>query len=181
MKALPKRATIVICRLLKDLYLGTRGRGLHLFGRVLDADDQTVEFSNRKSTVSTSVTVTTGTLRCTDISYLMKRLNSDLSLLNPSGLADTLGITKEGATRLIWLCVDARNTSNGSSKYSAETILRARNALYVERILKQTTSPYALLPSWMKKELPPTKQPWYPTAYGIRTMVAPYVVNATAI
>jgi hypothetical protein len=132
------------------------------------------------TTGTSSATATTTTFDATAVSSAIQKLAADSEHLSQSGLAADLGITREGVQRLIWLCADAQDTSNGSKTYSEETITRVKNALYAERILKQTTFRFASPQSLMKNELLPTKQQWRVNGYGISPTVARSVVNAIA-
>lgn len=120
-----------------------------------------------------------GTLKSMAGFFQTKKQRGISKLLNLNGLANELGITKEGVIRLIWLLEDARSTNNGSEVYSSETILRVKNALLKERILKQTTTRLDSPLLWMKKESQPTSRRWCVKDYGIKIMVEPYVKSAT--
>lgn len=169
----PKRATIKVWYGIKENVL----RRLEVAWLV---GDLTAVFSKRKSSASTYAINTITTLRSMDISLATKKLENSLKHHSLNGLANELGITKEGAQRLIWLFADARDTNNGSEKYSEKTILLVKNALFAERILKQTTIQFASPLLWMKNELPPTKWQWRVNDYGIKKMAEPFVGNATA-
>ena len=122
-----------------------------------------------------------GTSKNTEESSVTKKHNNVSKPLNLNGLANTLGITKEGVTRLIWLLEDARSIKDGSGQYSSETISLVKNALLKERILKQTTSLLDSPLSWTKKESQHTSKQWRVKDYGIKTMDAPFVVNVIGV
>lgn len=136
-------------------------------------------YSFSENSASTYATGTISSLRATDVSSAIQRLERTLESLNLNGLAKELGITKEGVQRLIWLLGDARSTRNGSGQYSRETISRVKSALLEERILKQTTILLDSQLSLMKKELEPTNQHWRVKDYGTSGMVEPFVNSAT--
>lgn len=177
----PKGAIIRLWRSLKEIYLGIKEDVSLRLEVAKVVASLTTGYPERSLITSTSVTDTDGTLRSSAVCSAMQKLMNDYEHLNLNGLAEDLGITKEGVQRLIWLCADASDIKGGSRKYSPEMITHVRNALYAERILKQTTFRLASLQSWTKKELPLTKLQWLAPDYGIRTMGVPSVVNATAI
>lgn len=177
LKALPKRATIVIWLSLKDIFRGIKEKIGNLAESVIFVI-AIQKYISIKLSKPLYVASTTGTLKNTDVSLQMKKVVQTLKYLNLDGLANKLGITKEGVTRLIWLLGDARNTNNGSEPYSSEMILLVKNALLKERILKQTTFLLDSQPSLMKKESQHTSKHWNVKDYGIQRMVAHSVVNA---
>lgn len=136
--AFPKGATIILCQL-RDWLRGIKGNVLLRLEVARLAADLTDEYFERGRSRSTSATATTTTLNTTAAFSAMQKLKQNSPLHSLDGLANKLGITKEGALRLIWLCADALDTNSGSEKYSEETITLVKNALFVERILKQTT------------------------------------------
>lgn len=142
---------------------------------------EVAECSEIANTTSTSATATPTTFDATAVFSAIQRLKTDYGLLNLDGLANDLGITKADVTTLIKLCADAPVTRDGSRQYSPETITLVKNALFAARISKQTTSQYALPPSWMKNELSVTSKQWPRSAYGMSRMAAPSVVNVTAM
>lgn len=123
----------------------------------------------------------TGTSKSLEEYFLMKNVKKISKLLNLNGLANDLGITKEGVTRLIWLLDDVRNTKHGSEAYSSETISLVKNALLKERILKQTTTLLDLQPSLTKNESQPTSKEWTVKDYGIKTMEGHFVESAIEV
>lgn len=179
--ALPKRGIIRGWYYLRGLYRGIKENVLLRLEIAKVVDALADASSERSLSGSTYVTGTHTTSKSTGESLLIRKLNRTLKPLNLDGLANDLGITREGVTRLIWLLGDARDTNNGLERYSKETIIRVKNALYEERILKQTTTPLDFQPSWTKSELLLTKKQWRASVYGIQRMVERSVVNATAI
>jgi len=178
---LPKRATIVLWLHLKGISRGIRGSELRRFVGVELAKRRAKEYFATTNMTSTSATDTTCNLKLTDIRSAIKKLDKDLERLNLDGLAKDLGITKEGAMRLIWLFADVRNTKDGSGKYSKETISLVKNAVLEERILKLTTIPSGFQPLLTKKKLRPTSKHWKMHGYGIRKMDERSAVNVTVV
>lgn len=172
--AFPKRATIKV-------WYGIKVSGLRLYGVVKRVVDRIRGYSNQENMASTYAISTITTLQPMDVFLAIKKLEKNLEHLNLSGLANDLGITKEGVMRLIWLCADARNINNGSEPFSSEMISLVKNAVLRERILKLTTIPLDSQRLWMKKESEPTKMQWRVNGYGIQKMGAHYVGSATAI
>lgn len=179
--ALPKRAIIHIWHIQKDTYRGIKASVLHLCESVMLVIHPTNESSLLRNTESTYATSTTSILKSTDVFLAIKKLEKILEQRNLNGLEKSLGITKEGVMRLIWLLEGVRHTRNGSGVYSSETISLVKSALLKERILKQTTFRYDFQQLWTKKKSQPTKRRWLVNGYGIRKMDAHSVVNATAI
>ena len=179
--AFPKGDTILLWLSKKVQSLGIKGKYITHANDVMLVALMVKTYSNPKNTTSSFATSTIGNLKSTDILSAMRKLEKNLEHLNLSGLANSLGTTKEGVQRLIWLLEDARNTNNGSEVYSSETISLVRNALLKERILKQTTILLDSPLSWTKKESLPTSRQWKMNDYGIKTMDEPFVVNVTGI
>lgn len=172
-KELPKGDTIDLCQ----GYMESRGI------RVKNMPSQELvifalanqKFTSIKVLKSLFAQGITGILRNMVTFFQMKRLVKNLKLHNQNGLAEKLGITKGGVSRLIWLLDDVRNTKNGSGQFSSEMISLVRDALLKERILKQTTSLLDMQPSLTKNESQPTNKQWRVSGYGMKVMDAPYV------
>lgn len=178
---LPKGDTIVLWLNKKARLLGIRESVMHHLESVMLVALLTKEFSKHESMGSTYVTATTTNLLSTEVFSQMNRLEKTLQHLNLSGLANRLGITKEGVTRLIWWLEGVLATRSGSERYSQEMITLVGNALLEERILKQTITQLDLQPLLTKKESQLTKQHLIAYGYGIQKMDAHYVVSATGI
>ena len=177
---LPKGATIVLWLCQKAQFLGIKVNALHRLENAMLVVCLMHEFTITQNLGSTLATGTTGILKSTDISLAIKKVNKILEHRSLSGLANDLGITKEGVQRLIWLLGDAQNTRNGSELSSSKMTSLVRNAILRERILKLTTIQFDLQPLLTKKELTPTSEQWRVNAYGIKRMGEPYVGNVTA-
>lgn len=137
-------------------------------------------FTTRKQTDWSAINTTCTTADTVNLSQL-KKLVSDLESRNLNGLANELGITKEGVHRLIKLLDGVQHTKNGSGQYSSETISLVKDAVLKERILKQTTIQFASPQLWTKIKSQPTSKHWKMNAYGMKVTDAPCVVNVTGI
>jgi hypothetical protein len=126
-------------------------------------------FTIKKQAVSYATSTTSNSTNTVDFSA-MKKLMQDLESHNLSGLANELGITKEGVHRLIKLLDGVPLTKNGSGQYSSETISLVRDAIQKERILKQTTIQFASPRLWTKTKSQPTSKHWKMNAYGTKVM-----------
>lgn len=176
---MPKGDTIEVCQEYME-NRGTKAKKSNLKGSVISAKAILKSISILQSRASFA-RVIIGTLKNMGKFLLMRKSKKISEPLNLDGLANVLGITKGGVTRLIWLLEDVQNTKDGSGQYSSETISLARNALLKERILKQTTFPLDTPPLLKKNELQLTKEQWHVSDYGIKVMDAPYVGGVTEV